>query len=481
MRIPGLRRAQAQWDVRAGRSWWRRLTAPQLFVSSFLLLIVFGTLGLRLLPGMTTGQTITWIDALFTATSAVCVTGLTVVDTATFFTPAGHAFILLLIQLGGLGMVSFSTIIILALGRKLSLRTESVTSSLADVAPHIDYRHLARSILLFTFTFELLGAMLLLFAWTPRLGFVRSIWPAVFHSISAFCNAGFSTFPDSLMSFDADGFTLITIMLLIVVGGIGFLTIEELYVRGASRRVWQRRSTDELVPRLSLHSRLALGTTAVLIIGGGIFFTATEWNLSFAGMPNGAKLLNALFMSVTARTAGFNAIDYGQASDAASFGTILLMFIGGSPGSTAGGVKTTTFAVIGLLALARYRGDLRTSVFGRTIPDETIQRAVGLFVIAFGLITVAIFVLTTTEIGAVSHPFTQGKFLALMFEATSAFNTVGLTMGVTPELTTPGRIVCVLLMYLGRVGPLTFAAAIALRRGPGDRQLRYAYEDVVIG
>jgi trk system potassium uptake protein TrkH len=235
------------------------------------------------------------------------------------------------------------------------------------------------------------------------------------------------------------------------------------------------------VPRLSLHSRLVLATTAVLIVVGWIFFAAYEWSLSFDGMPTRARIVNALFMSVTARTAGYNAIDYGQASDGANFFTILLMFIGGSPGSTAGGVKTTTAAVIGLLALARYRGQLRTSMLGRTIPEETIQRAVGLFVVAFGVVTAAIFIFTTTEIGMVPHPVADTAFLAYMFEAVSAFNTVGLSMGVTDDLTASGRILASLLMYLGRVGPLTFAAAIALRSAPGHRQWRYAYEDVVIG
>jgi trk system potassium uptake protein len=481
MTLPGLRRLRERWQADRRWRWWRRLTAPQLFVGSFLLLILFGTLGLRFLPGIYTGDRLGWIDALFTATSAVCVTGLTVVDTATYFTLAGQAFILLLIQLGGLGIITFSTIIILALGRKLSLRQEIVSTSLAEVAPYIDYRHLARSVLLFTFVFELLGALLLLLDWLPRFGFGAALWHAVFHSIAAFCNAGFSTFSDNLVGLRSDASTLLTIAGLIVVGGIGFVTMEELYVRGAHSHVWRRRATDELVPRLSLHSRLVLATTTVLIAVGWIFFTAYEWNLIFAGMTTSARLVNGLFMSITPRTAGYNAIDYGQASDGTNFFTILLMFIGGSPGSTAGGIKTTTVAVIGLLALSRYRGHPRTSVLGRTIPEETIQRAVGLFVVAFGVVTAAIFVFTTTEIGAVARPAPHTAFLAYMFEAVSAFNTVGLSMGVTPELSASGRIVTVLLMYLGRVGPLTFAAAIALRTAPGYRQLRYAYEDVVIG
>jgi trk system potassium uptake protein len=456
------------------------MTPPQLFVGSFLSLIVFGTLGLRWLPGLYTGERLGWLDAVFTATSAVCVTGLIVVDTATYFTGLGQAFLLLLIQLGGLGIVAFTTVIILLLRGRISLRQERVSTSVADVAPHVDFRHLARDIILFTLIFECSGALLLYATWAPSMGLAGAVWPSVFHAVSAFCNAGFSTFSDSLMSSRERPFTLGVVMTLIIVGGIGFLTMEELWLRRRHRRKRLRRQSDELVPRLSLHSKLVLAMTAVLLLGGWIFFTAYEWNLTFAGMPEWARVVNGLFMSVTARTAGFNTIEYGNAADGTNFLTILLMFIGGSPGSTAGGLKTTTVALIGLLAWSRYRGRLSTDLMGRTIPEETIQRAVGLFVIAFGIVTLAIFILTTSEIGAVSHVMAEAGFLRYMFEAVSAFNTVGLSMGVTADLTTTGRVVTILLMYLGRVGVLTFAAAIALRTRRTTR-FRYAYEDVVIG
>jgi trk system potassium uptake protein len=471
-----------RWEVGSRRrlQWWRSITAPQLFVGSFLLLILFGTLGLRWLPGLYAGERLDWLDALFTATSAVCVTGLTVVDTATYFTPLGQAFLLLLIQLGALGFITFTTVIILLIGGRLSLRQERVSTSVAEVAPHVDYRQLTRDIIIFALLFESAGALLLYISWAPVHGAAGAAWPAVFHAVSAFCNAGFSIFSDSLEGATRQPLTLTVVMALIVIGGIGFLTMEELRVRRRHRRRRARRRTDELVPRLSLHSKLVLVTTAALLIIGWIFFTVYEWNLTLAGLPAWARLLNGMFMSVTARTAGFNTIDYEQAADGTSFLTILLMFIGGSPGSTAGGLKTTTVAVIGLLAWSRYRGRTSTGFLGRTIPEETIQRAVGLFVLAFGIVTIAIFILTTTEIGAVSHVVAEAGFLRYMFEAVSAFNTVGLSMGVTPELSTTGRIVVIVLMYVGRVGVLTFAAAIALRARK-TTVLRYAYEDVVIG
>lgn len=464
------------WEVTRRRrpTLWRQLTAPQVFAGSFALLILLGTLGLKLLPGLYTGPELGWLDALFTATSAVCVTGLIVVDTATYFTTAGQAFILLLIQLGGLGMITFTTLIILALGRRLSLRHEALSAGAAQIAPHVDTRNLARDVVRFTFAIEAAGALLLYLLWVPRFGWDGALWPALFHSISAFCNAGFSTFSDSLIGFQTAPFTLLVIMALIVVGGIGFLTLEELHLR-------RRAGRQERIFRISLHSRIVLITTALLLVGGWFLFSAFEWRVTLAEMPIWARPLNSLFMSVTARTAGFNTVDYAQAADSSNFLTILLMGIGGSPGSTAGGLKTTTFALIGLLAWARFRGVEVTSVWGRSVPEETIQRAVGLFVVVFVLVTLAIFAFTASEIGPVGHARAGGSFLRYMFEAASAFNTVGLSMGVTADLSSPGRWFTILLMYLGRVGPLTFAAAITLSRPTPKGEFRYAYEDVVVG
>ena len=449
------------------------LTPPQLFALSFLALIAFGTLGLKLLPGLYTAEPLGWLDALFTATSAVCVTGLIVVDTATYFTRAGQAFILLLIQLGGLGMITLATLIIVTIGRRASLAQEELTAGAAAVAPHVDYRHLTRSVIIFTLVMEAAGALMLWLLWHRTLGASTAAWHAVFHAISAFCNAGFSTFSDSLMSFQTAPGVLLTVMLLIIVGGIGFLTMDELYLA-------QRDHARGRPVRLSLHTRLVLVTTAVLLLGGWLVFTASEWDGTLRALPAWARVANGLFMSVTARTAGFNTVDYGQTEDGTDFITILLMSIGGSPGSTAGGIKTTTFALIGLLALSRLRGEHAVSWRGRSVPMEIVQRSVGLFVLAFGLVTVAILLFTYTELGMGFASGLHTPFLAYMFEAVSAFNTVGLSMGVTDDLSTPGRVITIVLMYVGRVGPLTFAAAVALRRQVA-RDFRFAYENVVVG
>jgi len=465
-----------EWEIASKRksSLWRQLSAPQLFVGSFAFLILLGTLGFKVLPGLYTGEPLSWLDALFTATSAICVTGLIVVDTATYFTAAGQAWILVLIQLGGLGMITFTTAIILALGRRLSLRQEALSTGAAEVAPNVDIRHLAGDVIRFTLYIELAGAVILYALWMPRLGWSGAIWPAIFHSISAFCNAGFSTFTDSLTTFQLSAPTLAVVMVLIVAGGLGFLTLEELYLR-------RRAASEGRRFRISLHSRIVLATTLVLLVGGWVLYTALEWRVTLAEMPLWARPINSLFMSVTARTAGFNTINYDEASGGTNFLTIILMSIGGSPGSTAGGLKTTTFALIGLVAWSRFRRHEVTSIWGRSVPEETVQRAVGLFAVGFGVVTAGILAFAAFEMGNVSHAGASAGFLAYMFEAASAFNTVGLSMGVTDDLSAPGRWLTIFLMYVGRVGPLTFAAAIALSRPTSKSEFRYAYEDVVVG
>lgn len=460
-----------RWDVPQGRSVnaWQGLTPPQMFVGSFLLLIALGTLGLVFLPGLYVGESLGWQDAIFTSTSAVCVTGLIVVDTATHFTPLGQAFILLLIQLGGLGMLAFTSMIIMAIGGRVSLRTESLASGTRDAAPHVDGKRLAIDVVRFTLAFEAIGAIALYLIWAPRYGWVDAMWPALFHSVSAFCNAGFSTFSDSLIGFQDSPATLMVIMALIVGGGIGFLTMEEAFL-SCFNKTWRKSN------RISLHSRLVLWTTGILIVGGAVLFYLFEWKHTLEGMSIRDRLFNGLFLSVTARTAGFNTIDYAQATDSGNFLTILLMMIGGSPGSTCGGLKTTTFALIGLLAWSRLRSQETTSFAGRSVPDETIQRAVGLVVVTVAVVAIGVFTLAATE----AQNDSQTRFLRRVFEAVSAFNTVGLSMGLTGELSSMGRSAITVLMFLGRVGPLTLAAALVIRR-PRKSRFRYAYEDVVVG
>jgi len=465
-----------EWEVDVGHiSMWRRLTPPQLFVGSFALLIIFGTVGLEVLPGLYTGPGLSWLDALFTATSAVCVTGLIVVDTATYFTTWGQAFVLLLVQFGGLGIITFTTLIILALGKRLSLRHEVVSTGAAQVSPHVDFRRLTTSILRFTLGLEGIGATLLFLLWVPRFGLRHAAWHAVFQSVSAFCNAGFSTFSNSLIGFRQSAASLLIIAALIILGGIGFLTLEELNLLRTARPTGKNF-------RLSLHSRLVLVVTAVLLVGGTLAYLAFEWNVTLNTLSAPLRVVNAFFASATARTAGFNSIDYARASDSTNFLTILLMGIGGSPGSTAGGIKTTTVGLIVMLAWARVRGRKDVHAWGRSVPGETLSRAFGLFIVGFAVLTTGIFSLTLSELSVFAHAArVHGQFLAYMFEATSAFNTVGLSLGVTPGLSTAGRWTAILLMFMGRVGPLAFAAAITRSAARRKAAYRYSYEDVVVG
>jgi len=466
-----------RWDPDRSRpvvwSYWRALSPSQLFVGAFLLLVVAGTLGFKLLPGLYTGAPLTWLDALFTATSAVCVTGLIVVDTAHYFTTWGQAYVLLLIQLGGLGIITFTSLIIVALGRRLSLRQELLTGGAAGVAENVDVRGLLWAIVRFTVVAEIIGALALYLLWVPDFGWGGAVWHAVFHAISAFCNAGFSTFTDSLMGFQGHVPLLTVVMGLIVVGGLGFLTLEELYVW---RRVYRKKGRF----RLSVHSQIVLVTTVLLIVGGWMMFTAVEWSNTLAGMAWSDRLINGLFASVTPRTAGFNTIDYAQVETETNVLTLMLMMVGGSPGSTAGGIKTTTFAILGLLAWSRLHGRPTTSISGRTIPEETVQKAMSLFIVASTLVTAGVFLFSVTEI-----PDTMiaaaAPLLTYAFEAVSAFNTVGLSMGATDTLSGTGRIVTVILMFIGRVGTLTFVAAMARPPKRITGGFRYAHEDVTIG
>lgn len=444
-----------------------QLTSPQLFVGSFLSLIVLGAIGFKVLPGLYQAEPLTWLDAFFTSTSAVCVTGLSVVDISKVFTFWGQAFLLLLIQLGGLGMLSFASMIILAFGGRISLRQDACGIVQTDSAPTIDRRKLLADIFRFTMLFELIGSIALYLAWVPKFGWVEAIWPAIFHSVSAFCNAGFSTFSDSLIGFQTSPFVLLIIAGLIVAGSLGFLAHEELWIQFRSNR---KRAAF----RLSLQTRLVLVTSACLILVGWGFYIVFEWDHTLRLLNSLDKIVNAFFMSVTARTAGFNAVDYGQVSDSSLLLTLLLMSIGGSPGSTAGGIKTTTFAVIGLVAWSRLQGLESTTCWGRSIPEGTTSRAIGLVVIMVAVLIVGIFLLT------MASPILNDGLVDQVFEATSAINTVGLSTGVTAQLTATGRIVIILLMFFGRIGMLTMAAALTLPRSTA-RGFRYSYEDVVVG
>lgn len=456
------------------RRGWHELSPPALLVLSFAVLTLEGTAGLVLLPGLYAGPPLSLVDALFTMTSAVCVTGLVVVDTATAFTRAGQVWVLLHVQLGGIGLLSLTTLVIGALGRAMSLRSEVLLGAPAGTAHRHDVRTLVFLVARFTLGVELVGAALLFPSFWRRFDAGEAAWHAVFHSVSAFCNAGFSTFSNSLVGFADDAPVLFVVSGLVVTGGLGFLAIEE-----AGR--WWRGRRGARRQRLSVHTYAALLATALLLAGGTVLYAAFEWNGVLSRMDLPAKLANAWFMSVTPRTAGFNAVPYGEVANATAYLTILLMIVGGSPGSAAGGVKTTTLVVLGALALARVRGRAHVQVHGRAIPPGTVERTVSLTIVAFAAVTAAVFLLSALE--TMQRPLAEARaaFLPLFFEVVSAFGTVGLSMDVTPTLSVPGRLLVVALMFLGRVGPLAVFAAMSLRARGHVRAMRAAQEDLVIG
>jgi trk system potassium uptake protein len=446
-----------------------------LLALSFAILIAVGTAGLLWLPGLYTGEPLRFLDALFTMTSAVCVTGLAVVDTATAFTRWGQLWLLLFIQLGGLGLITLTTLIIGALGRRLSLRSEVIVGAPIDYTHRQNVVSLALAVGRFTLLAELAGALLLWVQWSPRFGWREAAWHAVFHAVSAFCNAGFSTFSNSLVGFAEEPLVLLTVSALVVLGGLGYLSGEE------TLRWWSQRNTRQH-RRLSVHTYAALMVTALLLGVGTLLYSLFEWEHTLARFGVVDRVSNAWFLSVTARTAGFNAISYAQLSNAGAFFTILLMVVGGSPGSTAGGLKTTTLAVLAALALTRIRGRRHAELHGRAIPEGTIERTVSLALIAFTVMTAAIFVLSFTEGRATeSVQSARAGFLPLFFEVVSAFCTVGLSMDLTPTLSPLGKVQMIALMYVGRLGPLAFFAALSLRAQGRLRHVRPAQEDLIVG
>jgi trk system potassium uptake protein TrkH len=446
------------------------VSAVQLLALSFAALIAVGTIGLLVLPGLYTGPRLGVVDALFTATSAVCVTGLIVVDTATYFTRLGQAWIVLLIQLGGLGIITITTVVIAALGRRVTLRaSEATTGSLTPALPRHASLGLVRAIVTLTLVVETAGALLLWLLWGGRLGWGGAVWPAVFHAISAFCNAGFSTFSDSLVGFRAQPAVLVVVAALIVTGGIGFILVEDV-------RRWCFGGKPR---RLSTHTVVTLATTVILIGVGLVLFAVFERSGTLAGLSWPQRAANGLFMAVTPRTAGFNTVNYDAVSDPSLVLTMVYMFIGGSPGSTAGGIKTTTAALLVLLLVSRLRGQSHVRVRGRTVPDETVNRAAALAVGAVAVLVAAVFVLIVTDLPA--NAGDRFHLVRLAFEATSAFGTVGLSMGATPHLTALGKLVITGLMFVGRVGPLTLAAAMAFAGARRRLHYRFAHEDVVVG
>ena len=437
----------------------KHLTSFQLIILGFAGVILLGTI-LLMFPIATLENVPTpFSEALFTATSAVCVTGLVVKDTGSYWSVFGQTVILVLIQIGGLGVVTVAAAVSLLSGKRISIMQRSTIQD-AISAPKVGgIVRLTRFILKGTFLIETVGAMLLLPVFLSDYG-LKGVWMAVFHSVSAFCNAGFdilgtteNTFP-SLMRYSGNAIVNVVIMLLIIIGGIGFLTWDDIYMNKMNFK------------RYRMQSKIILVTTACLIFLPAVFFFVYD----LKNLPAGERLLAATFQSVTTRTAGFNTINISEMSEASSAVMILLMLIGGSPGSTAGGMKTTTFTVLLLNAIATFRSQENAGAFGRRLEYHAIKNAATISMLYFTLFFCG---------GLAISIYEDIPLLDCLYEAASAVGTVGLTLGITPKLHVFSQVVLIILMYLGRVGGLTLIYAVFSGRNRGNAKL--PLEKITVG
>ncbi len=441
-----------------------------LVLASFLLAIAVGAL-LLTLPFSSRFARMSPMDALFTATSAVCVTGLTVVDTGSYFTIFGQVIILIMIQIGGLGVMTISVMLFRWLGKSISIRQRMAMQDVFSHTPRHDIFDLVKSVLIFTIGAEAIGTVLLTLQWMRVFPFSKAFYFALFHSVSAFCNAGFALFPDSIVGYSDQLMIVGPLCALIVVGGIGFPVLYDLQSKflGPKPRI-----------RLTIQTKTVLLTTALLIAGGAVMIAALEYPNHPEPRSWSHIALSSIFQSVTCRTAGFNTIDIPSLHEATLAVMIFLMFFGASPGSCGGGVKTTTLALLVVFAFSRMTRRRRVNMFKKSIPAETLNRSMSLVLLSTGIITVVIFMLLVSDVATgrdvAGH---HGAFLAYIFETVSAFGTVGLSMGVTPLLSNWSKLWIILTMIIGRVGVLTFSYIITGGNATGGKE--YAEQNLMIG
>lgn len=431
-------------------------------------IILLGAL-ILCLPCSTTAGRASFVDALFTSASATCVTGLAVVDTGTYWSIFGQIVILVLIQIGGLGIMTFSTFFIYLIARRLSIWNRDMIESNFAGAFKGNLSHLLLTIILGTFFIEAIGAVLLTFRFAVDFPWERSIYLGIFHSISAFCNAGFSPLADNLVSYQGDLAINFIIMALIFLGGLGFWVLFDL--RNLIKRKTNFHST-------TLHTRVVIYTSLALIVFGALWIILNEWNHLFQNLPLQNKILASLFQSVTPRTAGYNTVDIGAFTNSTLFIIIVLMLVGASPGSCGGGIKTTTFVIILAMISAHVKNRRQVQIFRRGVPEHIVSKAI--VITFFSVLTISIFLiaLLITEHPPAAQFSERGLFITLLFEAVSAIGTVGLSMGITPFLSGAGKVLLSLLMYLGRIGAATLAIAIARE---SNKTIKFAEDNVLVG
>jgi len=434
---------------------------------SYLAAIAIGAIALMLPPATISGD-IGLIDALFTATSAVCVTGLIVVDTGTYFSAFGQGVILFLIQIGGLGIMTISVVLFQVIGKRVVFQQRMAMQEVFSHTPREDIYYLIRSVVYFTFAIEALGIVVLFFYWRSAYPFGEALYQAVFHSVSAFCNAGFSLFSNSLMDGRSSVVLNVTVCGLIILGGLGFPVVYELY----------RRAVFREKGKVSIQTKSVIAMTLGLILAGMLVILVSERMLA-PSMGWGRGVLAAGFQSVTCRTAGFNTLDIASLNTATLLFMMFLMLVGASPGSCGGGMKTTTFAVLTAFSWSRLMRYKCVNLFGKTVPDDTVTKSISVLVLSLAAICIAVFAILFIDPDHGARVQGNRQFLSFLFETVSAFGTVGLSMGVTPVLTLPGKIVIIGLMIIGRVGVPAFTYIIA--GGGSTRGIQYAEENMMIG
>lgn len=434
----------------------------QIITAGFAIVILIGALLLNLPIASESRESIGFLDALFTATTSVCVTGLIVVDTLTHWSTFGEIVILILIQIGGLGFMTTATIFMLFARKKITFSERLVLQESLNQFDLSGLIVLTKRIIKFTFIVELIGAILLSITFIPQFGLVNGLYKSIFHAISAFCNAGIDLMGDfkSLSAYQSNYLVNYTIMFLIIFGGIGFNVVADFFKKRSFRR-------------LETHSKLVIVMTILLISIGALIILVVEdaSGITMEGLNVAEKITAALFQSVAARTAGFATLDLANLRVVSIITLILLMFVGGSPASTAGGIKTTTFGIVVKTMMAVIKGKQEVILFQRSIPKNIIYRAFALFIVAMLLIVGGSAVMSFTE---------NFTFISLLFEATSAFGTVGLSLGITPGLTDVGKTIIIITMFCGRVGPLTILAAILARKRK-KTNIKYPEDKVMIG
>ncbi|MDI6813818.1 MAG: TrkH family potassium uptake protein [Desulfitobacteriaceae bacterium] len=443
-----------------------RMTPARVLVLGFTAVILVGGLLLTLPLATRDGLGLSLLDALFTSTSAVCVTGLVVVDTLTTFTLFGQLTLLMLIQVGGLGFMTFATFFAILLGRKITLRERLLLQEALNQNSLAGIVRLAKHVVLYAFAIEALGALILALNWVKPLGWGRAIYYGIFHSVSAFNNAGFDLFGhfSSLTGFVGDWVTNLTIMGLITTGGFGFAVLAEiLATRGRTLPHWRS---------LSLHTRMVIGTSAGLVLAGTLLIYVLEFGnpKTLGGLNSGSQVLAALFQAVTPRTAGFNTLNLADFHLATVMVILILMFIGASPGSTGGGIKTTTFLTLVLALRSILKGENQVKVRERALPQDTIAKAAAIAALGGLFVFLLTFLLSLSE---------KTDLLTALFETTSAFGTVGLTLGLTPQLSALGRVAIMFGMFVGRVGPLTLGFALTQKWKASG--IKYPEEKILVG